>query len=128
MLLYIVWTTSNMNDTRNDQIRQTTQEAISTCATNLHGFVHRWSDAMPYMRVFEFLRQKIMWTVDTFEVKSDTPILLEEARLCLEQLKKGYLHRAVQGMIEDMMYGGSIEQELLEDDMTESIHEIEAKA
>jgi len=120
MLLYIVWTTANLTDSRNQQqIRQTTQEAISTCATNLTGFADRWTDAMPYLNIFEFLRQKVTWNVDTSAVESSTPVLLEEAELYLDQLKKSYLHRAVLGMIEDMMYGGSIQQELLEDDLME---------
>jgi hypothetical protein len=36
-------------------------------------------------------------------------VLLEEAELHLEQLKKGYLHRAVLGMVEDIMFEGSIQ-------------------
>jgi hypothetical protein len=121
MLLYIVWTTK-LSDSRNQQhIRQTTQEAITTCASNLTGFVNRWTDAMPYMNVFGFLRQKVMWNDDTSTSECGTPVLLEEAELYLEQLKKSYLHRAVLGMIEDMIYSGSIQQELLEDDLMESM-------
>jgi hypothetical protein len=100
MLLYIAWTTKSMTDTR---------KAIDTCAMNLAGFVDRWTDAMPYMRVYEFLRQKVMWNSGIGEAETSNMVLLEEAGLHLEQLKKGYLHRAVLGMVEDIMYGGSIQ-------------------
>ncbi|KAJ5834023.1 hypothetical protein N7447_000049 [Penicillium robsamsonii] len=116
MMLYIVWATAPVSDIRNQQrIRQ----AVATCSANLAGFVDRWKDATPYMNVLEFIRQKIMWNTGTFEPNSSTPVSLEEAELHLEQLKKNYLHRAVLGMIEDMMYGGSIHQDLLEDDFKE---------
>ncbi|KAJ5961337.1 uncharacterized protein N7479_008487 [Penicillium vulpinum] len=105
MMLYIVWATASISDIRNQQrIRQ----AIATCTANLAGFVERWKDAMPYMNVLEFIRQKIMWNAGTFEVDSNAPVSLEEAEFHLQQLRKNYLHRAVLGMIEDMMYGGSI--------------------
>ncbi|KAJ5872750.1 Tetratricopeptide-like helical [Penicillium soppii] len=114
--------TANLTDGRNQQhIRLTTQETIATCAANLSGFIDRWTDAIPYMNVFEFLRQKIMWNIDTAAVEPSTPVLPADAELYLEQLKKSYLHRAVLGMIEDMMYGGSIQQEHFEDDLMESI-------
>ncbi|KAJ5435599.1 Tetratricopeptide-like helical [Penicillium cf. griseofulvum] len=114
MMLYIVWVTAPVSDIRNQQhIRQ----AVATCAANLAGFVNRWKDAMPYMNVLEFIRQKIMWDSGTFEPNTSAPISLEEAELHLEQLRKNYLHRAVLGMIEDMMYGGSIHQDLINDDL-----------
>jgi hypothetical protein len=114
MMLYIVWVTAPVSDIRNKQhIRQ----AIATCAANLAGFVDRWKDAMPYMNVLEFIRQKIMWDSGTFESNANAPVSLEEVELHLEQLRKNYLHRAVLKMIEDMMYGGSIHQDLLNDDL-----------
>ncbi|KAJ5995938.1 hypothetical protein N7499_012079 [Penicillium canescens] len=58
------------------------------------GFFHYWTDAMPKMDLFEFLRQKVMWNVGTSEVEFSTLILLEDCDLCLEQLKKSYLHPA----------------------------------
>ncbi|KAJ5774728.1 hypothetical protein N7457_009624 [Penicillium paradoxum] len=109
MMLYIVWATTPMTDIRDQQrIRQNTQQGVATCAANLAGFVDRWKDAMPYKNVLEFLHQKIMWNTGTFGIGNGAPLFLEDAKLHLEQLKKNYLHRAVLGMIEDMMYGGSI--------------------
>ncbi|KAJ5245311.1 hypothetical protein N7489_005407 [Penicillium chrysogenum] len=120
MMLYIVWATTPITDIRDQQrIRQNTHQAIATCAANLAGFVDRWKDATPYMNVFEFIRQKIMWNAGTFEANSSAPISLEEAGLHLEDLKKKYLHRAVLGMIEDMMYGRRLPQSLLDDDFKE---------
>ncbi|CAG8923943.1 unnamed protein product [Penicillium salamii] len=113
MLLYIVWMTKSTADSRDRQAQQTAQEAISTCETNLNAFVHRWPDAMPYMRVFEFLQQRVG---DGLGLESTTPVLLEEAELHLEQLKKKYLHRAVLAMIEEIMYGGRVQEELLGSD------------
>ncbi|KAK9852040.1 Fungal transcriptional regulatory protein [Penicillium brevicompactum] len=121
MLLYIAWTTRSMSDCRDQQIQQSIQQAISTCTTNLTVFGDRWTDAMPYLRVFEFLHQKILQPGDAFEVENETVVSLEEAELNLGQLKKRYLHRAVLGMIEDMMYGGIVQEELLEDDLMEFV-------
>lgn len=121
-MLYIVWATTPITEIQDQQrIRQNNQQAIATCAANLAGFVDRWKDATPYMNVLEFLRQKIMWNDGTFDVNSSAPVSLEEAELHLEQLRKNYLHRAVLGMIEDMMYRGSIHQDLLEDDFKERL-------
>ncbi|OQD79919.1 hypothetical protein PENANT_c042G02747 [Penicillium antarcticum] len=100
MLLYIAWATKSMNDTR---------KAIDACAMNLAGFVDRGTDAMPYMRVYEFLRQKVMWNSRIDEAETNNIVLLEEAETHLEQLKKGYLHRAVLRMVEDIIYGGNIQ-------------------
>lgn len=116
-MLYIVWVTIHITDIQDQQrIRQNNQQAIATCAANLAGFVDRWKDVTPYMKVFEFIRQKIMWNAGTFGDNSSATVSLEEAELQLEQLRKNYLHRAVLGMIEDMMYGRSIHQDLLEDE------------
>ncbi|KAJ5488185.1 hypothetical protein N7453_011639 [Penicillium expansum] len=118
MMLYIVWATTHITDIQDQQrIRQNNQQAIATCAANLAGFVDRWKDVTPYMKLFEFIRQKIMWNVSTFEVNSSATVSLEEAELHLELLKKNYLHQAVLGMIEDMMYGRSIPQDLLGGDL-----------
>ncbi|CAI7607809.1 unnamed protein product [Penicillium glandicola] len=120
MMLYIVWATTPITDIREQQrIRQNTQQAIATCAANLASFVERWKDAAPYMNVFEFIRHKIMWNPGTFEVNSSATVSLEEAGLHLEKLRKNYLHRAVLGMIGDMMYGGSVHQDLLEGGLKE---------
>lgn len=117
MMLYIVWATTPISDIRDQQrIRENNQQAIATCAANLAGFVDRWNDATPYMKVLEFVRQKIMWDSGTFEANSSAAIPLEVAELHLEQLRKSYLHRAVLGMIEDMIYGRSIHQDILEED------------
>ncbi|KGO39429.1 hypothetical protein PEX1_093840 [Penicillium expansum] len=118
MMLYIVWATTHITDIQDQQrIRQNNQQAIATCAANLAGFVDRWKDVTPYMKLFEFIRQKIMWNVSTFEANSSATVSLEEAELHLELLKKNYLHQAVLGMIEDMMYGRSIPQDLLGEDL-----------
>lgn len=117
MMLYIVWATTHITDIQGQQrIRQNNQQAIATCTANLAGFVDRWKDVTPYMKIFEFIRQKVMWNAGAFGVNSSALISLDEAELHLEQLRKNYLHRAVLGMIEDMMYGRSIHQDLLEDD------------
>ncbi|KAJ5767363.1 uncharacterized protein N7511_004979 [Penicillium nucicola] len=100
MLLYVAWATKSMADTR---------KAIDACAMNLAGFVDRGTDAMPYMRVYEFLRQKVLWTAGVDEPENDNLLLLEEAETHLEKLKKGYLHRAVLRMVEDIMYAGTIQ-------------------
>ena len=120
MTLYIVWATAPITDIRDQQrIRENNQQPIATCAANLACFVERWKDATPYMKVLEFVRQKIMWDASTFEANSSAAIPLEVAELHLEQLKKSYLHRAVLGMIEDMIYGRSIHQDILEEDYRE---------
>ncbi|OQE89842.1 hypothetical protein PENNAL_c0013G07110 [Penicillium nalgiovense] len=120
MMLYIVWATTPITDIRDQQrIRQNSHQAIATCAANLAGFVDRWKDATPYMKVFEFIRQNIMWNAGTFEVNPSAPVSLEGAELHLEELKEKYLHRAVLGMIEDMMYGRRLPQDLLENDFKE---------
>lgn len=116
MLLYIVWMTKSTADSRDQQAQQTAQEAISTCETNLNAFFHRWPDAMPYMRVFEFLQQMVGRAEGGIELESTTSVLLAEAELHLEQLKKKYLHRAVLAMIEEIMYGGRVQEELLGSD------------
>ncbi|CAG7924445.1 unnamed protein product [Penicillium olsonii] len=118
-LLYIVCTMKGSSDNKGRQVQSTAQEAISTCAASLNAFAHRWPDAIPYMRVFEFLQQKVGWAGDGIELEPTALILLEEAELQLEQLKKRYLHRAVLGMIEEMMYGGSIQEELVGNDLME---------
>jgi hypothetical protein len=118
MMLYIVWATTAMIDARDqERIRQNTQQGIATCVANMAGFVDRWKDATPYMSVLEFIRQKIMSDSGSFEDISSVSMSLGEAELHLAQLKKNYLHRAVLGMIEDMLYGGCIQQNLLEDDL-----------
>ena len=65
---------------------------------------------MSYLKVFEFLHQKISWSTDA-SVLDASVTSLEDAELHLEQLKKKYLHRAILGMIEDMMYGGVVRYE-----------------
>lgn len=115
-MLYIVWATTPMNNMRDQQrIRNNTQQATATCLANLAGFVDRWRDATPYMKVLEFLQQKIVWNTGIVNIQYGAPIVLEEAEVHLEQLRKSYLHRAVLGMIEDMMYRGLIDQDPLED-------------
>jgi hypothetical protein len=50
---------------------------------------------------------------------------LEEAESYLQQLKDKYLHRAILGMIEDIMYGGFVRYEEISDEyMTELACEV----
>lgn len=84
-------------------------EAIGACTKNLACFADRWNDAMPYYKMFQFLQQKIMWDADT--VALERLPSLDEAEAYLEQLKMKYLHRAILGMIEDMMYGAFVRYE-----------------
>ncbi|KAJ5131262.1 uncharacterized protein N7515_007301 [Penicillium bovifimosum] len=117
MMLYIVWATMAMTDIQGqERIRQNSQQGIATCVANMAGFVDRWKDATPYMNVLEFIRQKIMRDFGSFEEIPSVPISLGEAELQLAQLKKNYLHRAVLGMIEDMLYVGCTQQDSLGDD------------
>lgn len=105
MLLYIIWAMKSTAGSRSQHVQQTIEEAISTCAINLAGFVHHWTDAMPYMHVLEFLRQNILQTGCTSLLGLSASISIEEVNLCLEQLKNNFLHQAVLRMIEDMVYG-----------------------
>jgi hypothetical protein len=107
MLLYLIWATRPITDSVDIQPQSPTYhspEAIEACTKNLGCFAERWPDAVPYLKVFEFLQQKILWDFDTitFEVQILT---LNEAEAYLEQLKERYLHRAILGMVEDMIYG-----------------------
>lgn len=95
---------------RNQHIRQTIEDAISTCAVNLAGFVHHWTDAMPYMHVLEFLRQEILQIGGPSPLGLAASISIEGVHLCLEQLMKNFLHRTVLGMIEDMIHGRGLHQ------------------
>lgn len=110
MLLYLIWATKPMNNPafQRHQAHEYA-EAIEACSKNLTCFSDRWEDAVPYYKIFQFLHQKIMWDADTSALESLPS--LEEAECYLEQLKKKYLHRAILGMIEDMMYGGFVRYE-----------------
>lgn len=112
MLLYLIWATKPM--TNNPVFQQhpsyDSPEAIKACLKNFACFADRWEDAVSYLKVFEFLHQKISWSTDASVLDAGVTSL-EEAEVHLEQLKRKYLHRAILGMIEDMMYGGVVRYE-----------------
>jgi hypothetical protein len=87
---------------------------------NFACFAERWEDAIPYSKLFQFLHQKILQTTGSSATAVDSPGLVE-AEAHLEQLKKKYLHRAILGMIEDMMYGGFEQCEALPDALVTEI-------
>lgn len=112
MLLYLIWATRPTATNTNCESTPAydSPEAIQACRKNLSCFADRWDDAVSYYKIFEFLHQKVSWTIDT-SVQDAEMTSLEEAENHLEQLKKKYLHRAILGMIEDMMYGGFVRYE-----------------
>ena len=122
MLLYLIWATRPIADTSYLQQNQpyVSPEAIEACTKSLACFTDQWSDALPYLKVFEFLQQRILWDSDTIAPRADISSL-EEAEGYLERLKETYLHRAILGMIEDMMYGGVVRYETLADDLMTGI-------
>ncbi|GLI80655.1 hypothetical protein PoHVEF18_009012 [Penicillium ochrochloron] len=95
-------------------------EAIDACLKNFACFAERWEDAVPYYELFQFLHQKILQTTGAAAVEIDLPGLAE-AEAHLDQLKKKYLHRAILGMIEDMMYGGFVQYEALPDTLVTEV-------
>lgn len=95
-------------------------EAVDACLKNLACFAERWDDAIPYFKVFQFLHQKILQTTGSSAMETDLPGLAE-AEAHLNHLKKKYLHRAILGMIEDMMYGGFVQYEELADPLVTEI-------
>ncbi|KAJ5161808.1 hypothetical protein N7492_007200 [Penicillium capsulatum] len=115
MLLYLIWTTrpaKSRPDNREQNHIYHSPEAVEACTKTLACFADRWDDAKPYFKVFSFLRQKTLWD-DTLR---DGIATLEETECDLDQLKKNYLHRAILGMIEDMLYGVSVQHEPMLDD------------
>ncbi|KAJ5314515.1 WD repeat protein [Penicillium atrosanguineum] len=109
MLLYLIWATQSMDTFQQRHQAHEYAEAIEACTKNLSCFADRWDDAVPYYKMFQFLHQKIMWDADTSTLERLPSV--EEAESYLEHLKKKYLHRAILGMIEDMMYGGFVRYE-----------------
>ncbi|CAL5866801.1 uncharacterized protein PFLUO_LOCUS1011 [Penicillium psychrofluorescens] len=101
MLLYIVWSTTRQLG----RIESYSLEAIPACATTLSCFASRWTDALTYSKLFDFLHHKVLdsTNVDLYDTRSSVSI--EDAEFYLEQLKKRYLHRAVLDMIEEIMHG-----------------------
>lgn len=122
MLLYLIWATKPMTANAGFQQHQAydSPAAIEACSKNLSCFADRWEDAAPYFKMFEFLRQKISWTTDASVLDVNMPSL-DEAEIHLEQLKKKYLHRAILGMIEDMMYEGFVRYETTLDNFATGI-------
>jgi hypothetical protein len=114
MLLYLIWATRPIMDSLilQGQNSYDSPEAIDACLQNFACFAERWEDAVPYCKIFQFLHRKILQTTGTYAMEVDLPTLAE-AEAHLDQLKKKYLHRAILGMIEDMMYGGFVQYEAL---------------
>ncbi|KAJ5901707.1 hypothetical protein N7495_002235 [Penicillium taxi] len=104
-LLYLIWATSPLTDKFSSLQNDTYQspEAIEACTKSLTCFVDRWKDATPYLKVFRFLKEKTLCSVNTTLLEFSS-LTLAESESCLELLKRKYLHRAILGMIEDMMY------------------------
>lgn len=127
MLLYLIWATRPIVDSPSFQqgLRSyDSPEAIEACTKNLRCFADRWDDAVPYSKVFEFLHQKVLWHTGGDSTANKT-LALGEAESYLQQLKDKYLHRAILGMIEDIMYGGFVRYEEISDDyMTELACEV----
>lgn len=112
MLLYLIWATRPITDSEDIQPENRpyhSPEAIEACTKTLACFAERWTDALPYLKLFQFLQQRM-------SPLEDQLLTLEEAQACLEQLKEKHLHRAILGMIEDMMYGSLMRYESLTDD------------
>lgn len=122
MLLYLIWATRPImvSMVLQGQNSYDSPEAIDACLKNFACFAERWEDAIPYFKLFQFLHQKIIQTTGTSAMEVDLPGLVE-AEGHLEQLKKKYLHRAISGMIEDMIYGGFAQFEALPDGLVTEI-------
>lgn len=122
MLLYLIWATRPIMDSLilQGQNSYDSPEAIDACLKNFACFAERWEDAVPYFELFQFLHQKILQTTGTSAMEVDLPGLAE-AEAHLDQLKKKYLHRAILGMIEDMMYGGFVQYDALPDTLVTEI-------
>ncbi|CEO59214.1 hypothetical protein PMG11_03897 [Penicillium brasilianum] len=122
MLLYLIWATRPImvSMVLQGQNSYDSPEAIDACLKNFACFAERWEDAIPYSKLFQFLHQKILQTTGSSAIAVDLPGLVE-AEAHLEQLKKKYLHRAILGMIEDMMYGGFEQCEALPDALVTEI-------
>ncbi|KAJ5247103.1 hypothetical protein N7468_002086 [Penicillium chermesinum] len=112
MLLYLIWATRPIARSLDDDISLNyySPEAINACTKSMACFADRWRDALPYSKIFEFIQQQILGTsAQAAPGLSESTMTLEEAEMYLEQLKKKYLHRAILGMIEDMMYVGVVQ-------------------
>lgn len=122
MLLYLIWATRPIMDSLvlQGQNSYDSPEATDACLKNLACFADRWEDAVPYFKLFQFLYQKTHQTTVSCAMATDFPGLVE-AEALLDQLKKKYLHRAILGMIEDMMYGGFVQYEGMADTLVTEI-------
>ncbi|KAJ5682695.1 hypothetical protein N7462_005860 [Penicillium macrosclerotiorum] len=122
MLLYLIWATRPLMDgpILLEQNGYECPEAIEACTQNLACFAERWDDAVPYFKLFGFLHSKVSHNIPTEAMEIDLPALAE-AESHLEQLKKKYLHQALLGMIEDMMYGGFVQFETIADNFVTDI-------
>lgn len=112
MLLYLIWATKSMAANANFQQHQAYEspEAVKACMKTLACFAERWDDAVSYFKIFEFLHRKINSNTSMSVLGVDVPSLID-AEIHLDELKRRYLHRAMLGMIEDMMYGRFVRNE-----------------
>jgi hypothetical protein len=122
MLLYLIWATRPIMDDLIIQVQNSydSPEAIDACLKNFACFAERWEDAVPYYELFQFLHKQILQPTGAPAMEIDLPGLAE-AEAHLDQLKKKYLHRAILGMIEDMMYGGFVQYEALPDNLVTEV-------
>ncbi|KAJ5167238.1 uncharacterized protein N7482_006019 [Penicillium canariense] len=116
MLLYLIWATRPIMSSLvlQGQNVYDSPEAIEACTKNFACFADRWEDAMPYSKLYQYLHQKILQSTGVIGMDTDLPTLAE-AEAHLDQLKENYLHRAILGMIEDIMYGGFVQCEVIPD-------------
>jgi hypothetical protein len=98
MLLYLFWVTP-----REDRFIRQALEALEACLITITNFADRWKDAVPYTTALDFLIERANWIPKEFVQRHDISCSMQEMEKCLVQLKKQYLHRAVLGMIEEMI-------------------------
>ena len=122
MLLYLIWATRPIANSSDDEtgFAYNSPEALEACTKSLACFTDRWSDALPYYKVFKFIKQQILG-LSGQSVSNEDEVSLEEADVSLAHLKQKYLHRAIQGMIEDMMYVGIPQYEATPSEFTAGI-------
>lgn len=122
MLLYLIWATSpisNYLDLGDTCPTYHSPEAVEACKKNIACFAGRWDDALPYLKVFIYLEQKTI--MNCARSAPEITVTQEEAESHLEHLKKKYLHHAILSMIEDMMYTGFVQDEVVSDGFMNSM-------
>ncbi|RHZ45300.1 putative DNA repair protein Dds20/Mei5 [Aspergillus thermomutatus] len=102
MLLYLFWVT-----VREERFIRQALEALEACLKTIAHFADRWKDAVPYKTALYFLIERANWISKEFVQRQGIGCSVQEMERCWVQLKKQYLHKAVLGMIEDMIYKDS---------------------